>query len=135
MSKVIPVNAELYWTCYEQKNEMSGKYQVDVCRLSDAAQAALSKEGMNVRNKGDERGAFVTCKSTNPMRLYFDTGEQITGLAVGNGTKATVSLSPYEWEFKGKKGVSPSAKRIVVKELIEYAAADEDIDSDYEEAL
>jgi hypothetical protein len=39
---------------------------------------------------------------------------------VGNGSKAKAVINPYEWKYKNKKGVSPSLRKLVITELIEY---------------
>ena len=66
----IVVNADLYWANLSTVNEMSGKYQVDICNLSEGAVSALEERGINVVNKDDERAFHVTAKSKNPIKAY-----------------------------------------------------------------
>jgi hypothetical protein len=54
-------------------NEMSGKFQVDLCNLSDKAVGALEEMGIEVKTK-EGKGAYVTCKSTRPIAAYDDGG-------------------------------------------------------------
>lgn len=118
MSNSIAVACEIYWGFFDRKNDMSGKYQVDLCNLSPKAVAALEELGLKVRNKGDEKGDFITVKSNNPIHLNFKPDvDPVDPDMVGNGTKANVSLSYYDWNFNGKKGRSPSLKKLLVTEL------------------
>ncbi len=48
----------------------------------------------------------------------------LTGVIIGNGSTGTVSFDTYDWEFKGKKGISMALKNILVTNLIPYEAAD-----------
>lgn len=128
----VKIKAEVMWAFLNKPNEMSGKYQVDLCNLSDKAVSALEDMGIEVKTK-EGKGAYVTCKSTRPIAAYDDGGTLIEGDILGNGSKAAVIISPYAWSFKGKKGVSPSLRKMVVTELVPYtgggveAFADDDL--------
>ena len=39
---------------------------------------------------------------------------------VGNGSKVKVMYKPYEWNFKGKKGMGLDLQAVQVIDLIEY---------------
>ena len=80
----IKLKADLMWAYLDKPNDMSGKYQVDLCNLSDAAVDALEGMGIAVRQKED-KGFFITCKSQNPIRAYDRDGDTIEGIAIGNG--------------------------------------------------
>lgn len=131
--KPVTVNATLYWANLSSKNEMSGKYQVDMSNLSDAAVQALEEHGLQVRNKDDERGNYITVKSTNPIRAYNTSGDEI-GCLVGNESKAKAVLGHYDWSFQGKKGRSPSCLKLVITDLNEYTP-EGSVDVALEEAL
>jgi hypothetical protein len=66
----VMVNCELFWPNLTHKNELAGKYTVDLANLSDAAVVALEDMGININNKGDERGSYITCKSNNKYRAF-----------------------------------------------------------------
>ena len=119
----IMINADLFWANLAQVNEMSGKYQVDLSNLSDSAVEALEERGITVSNKQDERGNFVTAKSKNPIRAYNTPGDELA-VMVGNGSKAKVGVSYYDWEFKGKKGRSVSIIKLIITDLEEYEAVE-----------
>lgn len=135
MSEATPtvVNGTLFWASLSTVNEMSGKYQVDVCNLSDGAVDALQEMGLTVANKQDDRGSFITCKSKNVMKAYNTAGDEIT-TPVGNGSLAKVALHYYDWEWKNKKGRSPSIVKLIITDLEEYEAV-EVTDEDLEAAL
>lgn len=129
----IVVNAETYWANLQQVNEMSGKYQVDLCNLSAAAVSALEERGLTVVNKSDERNDFITCKSKNPIKAFNEAGDELP-VQIGNGSKAKAVLSHYDWTFKGKEGRSPSIQKLIITDLEEYEAATVS-DAALEEAL
>jgi len=118
-TNAIKLKADVMWAFLNKPNEMSGKYQVDLCNLSEKAVCALEEMGIEVKSK-EGKGAYITCKSTRPIAAYDDGGSQIEGDILGNGSKAAVIITPYAWSFKGKKGVSPSLRKMVVTHLVPY---------------
>ena len=135
MTEKVKIKATLEWANLSVPNEMSGKYQVDLCNLSKEAVEAIEGLGLTVRYREDkpEKGNFITAKSARPIKAYTDGGDAIDVL-VGNGSKATVVLGTYEWEFKKKKGVSASIQRLVVTDLVTYEEGG-DGDEDGEDAV
>jgi len=118
-TEAVKVKAEIMWAFLNKPNEMSGKFQVDLCNLSDKAVGALEEMGIEVKTK-EGKGAYVTCKSTRPIAAYDAGGSLLEGDILGNGSKAAAIITPYEWSFKGKKGVSPSLRKMVITELVPY---------------
>lgn len=106
------------WAQMNKINDLSGKYQVNLCNLSDAAVEALEGMDIEVREK-EGMGKYITCKSAKPMKAYDTDGDEITE-DIGNGSKSKAIISSYEWKYKNKKGVSPSLKKLVITELVEY---------------
>lgn len=130
MTDKIKINATLEWANLSIPNEMSGKFQVDLCNLSDAAVAALSEMGVEARYREDkpEKGHYITCKSVRPIKAYDSDGDVIEDL-VGNGSKATAIVGTYEWEFKKKKGISPSLQKLVITDLVDYESPEDDLEA------
>lgn len=124
-AKPIQIRAKLYWANLAKVNEMSGKYQVDLGNLSGAAVKALEALGLEIRNKGDEREFFITCKSQHAIKAYNKDGSEITDKLVGNESEAIAVIGTYAWAFKNKKGVSPSLKKLTVTTLVEFSAVDD----------
>ena len=117
-------NVTLYWAALAEKNQMSGKYQVDLCQLDPEQVAKLEEIGLNVRTKGDDRGYFVTAKSANfPIAAYLSDGT-IFGGKVANGSKADVKAEAYEWTHAPTKrsgwAIGIKIGGLTVTDLIEY---------------
>lgn len=125
--QLVPVAATLYWANLDRVNEMSGKYQVDLGNLSEKAVNALEMLGLAVNNKGDDRGSFITVKSNYPIEPEFVNSDAVDSGMIGNGTKANVGIGFYDWEFRGKKGRSPSVKgKMRITDLHVYGAEEEE---------
>lgn len=120
----VKIKADVMWAYLDRQNEMSGKYQVDLCNLSTQAVDALEAMGISVRQKED-KGFFITCKSTNPIRAYDKDGDVIDGISIGNGSKGIAMIGSYEWNWKNKQGTSPSLKKLVIDELVAYEGSGE----------
>ena len=131
--KPVKIKGTVYWASLKKVNQMSGNYQVDIGELSEAAVKALESMGITALHK-DTQGFYITCKSCYEIFAVDEDGDRVTE-AIGNGSKAVCLISPYEWKFKNKKGVSPSLKKLVITELVKYESKGSvDVDDD-EEAL
>jgi len=131
IEKPIKIEAEVQWAFFTTKNEMSGKYQVDLTNLSTGAVEALQSAGLEPRQREDkpEKGWFITAKSNYEIEPLTKSGEKITE-AVGNGSKAVAIIKPYEWSWKNKKGVSPSLMKITITDLKVYNSDAEEFEDD-----
>lgn len=127
MTEKIKINATIEWANLSEPNSMSGKFQVDLCNLSDSAVEGLSEMGIEARYREDkpEKGHYITCKSARPIKATDTEGKSVNE-KVGNGSKATAIVGFYEWEFKKKKGVSPSLQKLVITDLVIYEDPTED---------
>ena len=123
----------LYWASLYDTNKMSGKYQVDLCNLTEAQVKRLEEENVKVRNLNDDRGFFVTSKSAKyPINAYNTSGDELKGVKAANGSKADVLVGTYDWKSPtGLKGTSLSVKKLIITDLIEYMPkGDDDFDDD-----
>lgn len=120
MTAPVKIKATVMWACLDVPNDMSGKYEVDLCKLSDAAVQALNDMGLEVKNNGDDKENFIKCRSTRPIHAFDDQGLRIDGLSVGNGSEAVAVVGSYSWTFKSKEGVSPALKKLVITDLVIY---------------
>lgn len=118
----VVVNATIMYAALTTKNDLSDKYQVDLCELSPTAVRKLEEMGVKVNNNPDkpEKGDFITCRSQRPIFAYDTDGNALDGSIVGNGSKAAASIGTYEWNNKFGKGTSPTLGRLVVTELEIY---------------
>ena len=126
----IVVDGTLEWAHLTpgKPNEMSGKYQVDVCNLDTKTVKALKEVGLTVQDgkeKGKpEKGNYITPKATKPItvvdskrNMFSDEGR------IGNGTKARVAVRAFPYNFKGKEGVGAGLQAIQILDLKEYSPA------------
>ena len=132
------VEATLFWPNLATKNDMSGKYQVDLGLLDKQAVKTLESMGVTVKkdprkNKDyPDRKAFVTGKSNYPIKVVFKSGvESVDPGEIGNGTKAKIKVVAYEWKFKGSTGIGLGVNKLQVTDLAHYVVEDnEDWDDD-----
>jgi hypothetical protein len=123
-SKRVKIKADVYWCQHTKVNDMSGKYQLNLCNLSDAAVDALESMGISVQvgeEKKSEMGRYITCKSQSEIKVFNTDGDLIKE-AIGNGSKAKALVGSYEWSYKNKKGISPSLGKLVITDLVEYGS-------------
>lgn len=123
MTDAVKIKADIMWAYLTKPNEMSGKYQVDLCNLSDKATAALQDMGLEVKTK-EGKGKYITCKSTRPITIYDDGGSVLDGSVLGNGSKAVALVDAWEWQYQKKKGISPGLKKLVITEFKAYNGAE-----------
>jgi hypothetical protein len=129
--KPLKIEADIMWAFLDTPNQMSGKYQVDLCNLSKTAIKALEESGVSVRNK-EGKGFFITAKSKNyPITAVDKAGEPITA-KVGNGSKGVALIKPYAYKVNGKSGVGVGINKLIVTDLIAYdggasVALDDDV--------
>lgn len=101
------------WYAHVKEPQTKGRYPSNAFQLDlsidDAHVKALTELGVQVKNKGDEKGNFVTLKSkkVQPKVTNVD-GEDVTGqILIGNGSTATIRTTTYdnsEVNIKAGKG-------------------------------
>jgi len=123
--KPFRVKADIMWASLSEPNSLSGKYQVDLCNLSDEATEKLKEMGVNVKH-ADEKGNYVVAKSKDyPIKTEMEDGSPVN-VKVANGSKGTATIKPYEYQFRGKAGVSVGINKLVLSHLIEYTGTPEE---------
>jgi len=135
------ISGTAYWAAITNPNttfDSDGVWTVDVSNLDKKNLAVVKKDGLTIKNKGDDRGDFVTVKrkvrrkdgSLNRAPDLVDGQKRtMTNTLIGNGSKVNVHYTTYEWEFKGRAGVSADLRAIQVTDLIPYnTEADEAFD-------
>ena len=136
MSKVISGTA--YWASVISPNtkfDADGVWTIDVGNLDDLNKKKAQKDGLTIKNKGDEKDDFVTIKrkvrnakgNLNRQPNEVDDNKTlITETMVGNGSKVNVLYEPFEWNFGGKTGVSADLRAVQVTELVPYTTEEDD---------
>ena len=131
--KKLKVQATIMWAFLDRPNELSGKYQVDLCNLSKEAVKALTNVGINVRKKEEqpEKGFFVTAKSTKYAIKTVDLeGNPITGVKIANGSKGVALIAPYEHPYQKKTGMGVGIDKLVITDLKIYESDAVDVNDD-----
>ena len=136
------ISGTAYWASIAPPNttfDPDGVWTVDVGNLDKAAIDQLKNDGLTVKNKGDDRGDFVTIKRKVRRKdgqmnrtpdLVDAKKRQMSNTMIGNGSDVNVLYSTYDWEFKGRKGTSADLKSIQVTNLIPYSSG---IEEDFDE--
>ena len=128
-----------YWASIANPNttfDSDGVWSLDVANLDEKHIKIAKDDGLDIKNKGDDRGSFVTVKrrvrrkdgSLNKQPEVVDASKKnIASTLIGNGSEVNVLYSTYEWEFKGRSGVAADLRAVQVTNLIPYnVSADAD---------
>lgn len=113
-------NVSIFWSKHNRVDDYSGKYQMDVV-VNDAQAERLGELGVSIKNKGDDRGNFITVKSKFPIPVVDTNGNDLSEESIGNGTKAVLTILAKPWKFAGKQGVSTYPKFVQITDLVAYA--------------
>ena len=110
------------WCFHNKLNDMAQKYTIDLCNLTDSTVKELEAFGISVNKREDkpEKGFFITCKSTLPIKLFDAAGNDLSNTAIGNGSTVTAVVSKYQWTYQRRSGWSPSLVKCVVDNLVAY---------------
>lgn len=134
------ISGTAYWTAVVNPNttfDSDGVWSIDVANLDKKNLSTLEKDELTVKNKGDDRGDFITIKrkvrrkdgTMNRAPDLVDGQKRTMTKLIGNGSKVNVHYSTYEWEFKGNKGVGADLRAVQVTDLVPYnTEADEVFD-------
>tara|TARA_R110000822_G_scaffold1244_8_gene5580 strand:+ start:1824 stop:2324 length:501 start_codon:yes stop_codon:yes gene_type:complete len=98
--------------------------------LTPETLAIVQAEGLNVKNKGDDRGDFVSLKrkvlkkdgskkdapSVTDSKLNTWNGNTL----IGNGSEVNVKIQCFDYTYAGKSGRSADLVAVQVVNLVEY---------------
>jgi len=122
------ITGKCYWakvqapdTAYEPQ------WSIDIC-VDDNNREAILKDGLTIKNKGDERGDFIQIRqkvsrrdgTENNPPIILDAQKNPMTKLIGNGSIVNVQYTPFEWSMNGKSGVSPLLKKVQVVNLVPY---------------
>lgn len=136
------IKGNAHWASITSPNttfDSDGVWTVDVGNLDEKNKKIAQADGISIKNKGDDRGDFVTIKrkvrrkdgNLNKAPEVVDAQKRtMIGTLIGNGSEVNVLYSTYEWEFGGKSGVSADLRAIQVTNLVPY-----NTDADADEAF
>ena len=131
------VSGKVYWASIQAPNTTyEPEWGLDML-VDDNNRKAFEADGVDIKNKGDERGDFVHIRqkvsrrdgTQNDAPVVLDGQKKPFKELVGNGSIANVQYTPFEWSMNGKAGVSPILKRVQIVEHVPYAGGNaEDFD-------
>ena len=127
------LNGKAYWASVVTPNttfDEDGVYSIDLAVDEENKKSAVS-EGLSIKNKGDERGDFVTIKrkakrkdgSLNRAPDIMDNMKRpLQNTLIGNGSTVNVLFKTYEWSHKptNRSGKSADLQAVQVVNLIPY---------------
>ncbi len=117
--KPVKIKGDVMWANLTTPNKLSHKYQLEICNLSEKAIEALQDQAMLDVNHSEEKGYYITPKSSNyPIKAFDTEGEELVNVLIGNGSKCTAVIKPYKNKFNGNINAGVSA--ITVTDLVEY---------------
>ncbi len=136
------IKGSAYWASIVSPNttfDSDGVWSIDVGNLDKKNLEVAKTDGLEIKNKGDDRGDFVTVKrkvrrkdgGMNKAPEVKDAQKRtMINTLIGNGSEVNVLYSTYEWEFKGRSGVSADLRAVQVTNLVPY-----NVDADADEAF
>ena len=127
------LNGKAYWASVVSPNttfDEDGVYSVDIA-VDSSNKKLAEAEGLSIKNKGDERGDFVTIKRKakrkdgNPNKapdVMDGMKRPLQNTLIGNGSDVNVLFKTYEWNHKptGRTGKSADLQAVQVVNLIAY---------------
>ena len=128
------ISGKAFWTKLNRRDEYSDKYQMDIGELSEKSKDVLSSHGVNLKNKEDDRGEYVTARSKYIVPIIDSDKRQVDlETLIGNGSevKAKVAFNKTHG-FVDKNGTSLYLNKVQVVSLIEFRQ-DTDFDDDDDE--
>ena len=122
------------WACVHSPNQLSNKYQIDICQLDKKDIKTLEDRGVTVKNgSGDKagKGSYVTAKTVRPPKI-MDAAKNAwpSTIMIGNGSTVKCSVTPFEWVFQKKSGVSVSLNAVMVLDFKDSGMSSVDLDSE-----
>tara|TARA_A100000172_G_scaffold80978_1_gene72204 strand:- start:1956 stop:2408 length:453 start_codon:yes stop_codon:yes gene_type:complete len=132
------ISGEAYWAHVMTPNTKfnpDGEWSVEICNLDATNKKIAEADGLTLKNKGDERGDFVTLKqyartkdgTFKPMSVKDAQRNPFPAdKRVGNGSKVNASYYPKPYDQYGG-GVKGYLQGVQVVDLVEYNTDDFDV--------
>ena len=131
--QTVVVKGKAYWTKLNVKDEMSGKYQMDIGNLSDELVKALESHGVQPKSRDDERGTFITARSKFDVPVINSDKEDMNGNLIGNGSDVKVKIGfNKDHPMVSQYGTSMYLNKVMVTNLVAYQK-DTDFDTEGDE--
>lgn len=100
----------------------TNKYKVDLS-VSESTKKALQELGVEVKNKGDDKGDFVVLKSSYRPTVLDPEGNILVDVPlIGNGSIATITVSLYENKAPNGGKNCLGFNTVALEKLVSYEA-------------
>lgn len=134
------VSGKAYWASVCAPNTtFEPSWCIDVT-LDEKTKVELESIGLNIHNKGDERGDFIKIKRKVMKRdgtereaptVVDSKRNPWDNSLIGNGSDVNVKFKVYEYEYNKKNGVSADLIAVQVVNLIPYGEDFDNVDDGY----
>ena len=136
------INGKSYWAqvvAPSTKFDEGGVYSIDVSVDAENKKKAEA-DGLTIKNKGDERGDFVSIKrkatrkdgtQNRAPEIKDNMKRPLEGVLIGNGSTVNVLYRMYDWKWGGNSGKSAELQAIQVVDLVPYV--DKEVDEAFQE--
>lgn len=127
-NKQTVVRGTVMYQALNKPNDLSGKYQIDLCQLDKKAVKTLEGLGLEVHDgdkKGKEKhGRYITPKANRQVTMVdADKNSWDVEQLLGNGTLVNACVRAYEYNHMGKSGVAVGLQAVQVLEHVSYDPA------------
>ena len=132
------ISGTAFWASVVAPNttfDSDGVWSIDICNLDEESLAVVQADGLEVKNKKDERGDFVTVKrkvrnqktgELNRAPDLLDAQKRtIMNTDVGPGSTVNVRYRAYDWDYSGRKGTSGYLLGVQVMNLVPLASKED----------
>jgi hypothetical protein len=132
------ISGQAYWAhviAPNTKFNPDGEWSIEICNLNAKNKKVAEADGLTIKNKGDERGDFVTLKqyarskdgSFRPMTVK-DSERNVfpSSKRIGNGSTVNASYFPKPYTQYGG-GVKGYLNAVQVVDLVEYNVDEFDV--------
>tara|TARA_R110000751_G_scaffold3702_3_gene17531 strand:- start:1295 stop:1741 length:447 start_codon:yes stop_codon:yes gene_type:complete len=129
------VTGKAFWSKLNKVDEMSNKFQIDVCSLSPDMQNKLKAHGVHIKHKDDDRGSFITARSKFEVAVIDAENhpmDRMTNIGNGSDVKVRVTFNK-DHPMLADKGTAMYANKVKVVTLVEYEDGFDDDDWDDDE--
>jgi len=127
-----------YASVVEPNTTFEPTWQIDIA-LDKESKKLVEAAGLSIKNKGDDRGDYVTLKRKvlrkdgsrrRAPSVKDSQNNPWDSKLIGNGSTVNVKALPFDWSYAGKTGRSADLTAVQVVDLIEYNTDDFDVVED-----
>ena len=133
------VRGKADWASLYERNDMSKKYQIDICNIDAKTVKQLEAAGIDVKTGEGEKAykeRYIIAKADKYRPRVLDRRGDLwdENVLIGNGSDIKASVNAFKYNYKGKDGIGCGLNDLMVTSLIERSGVDElDPEDDNEE--